>query len=129
MTDRVETHRVAYLAVTGLVAAVGGVTAIVSGVSAAGVTAGLALAWAVQAASFWPLAGALEAGRPVTNPWVAGMAARFGGLALLWGLSALLGRGRNAVLAYAFALVTYLLLEAVWLALTARSASPDEINQ
>jgi hypothetical protein len=87
------------------------------------------MAWAVQAASFWPLAGALEAGRPATSAWVAGMAARFGGLAILWGLSVLLGRGRNAVLAYAFALVTYLLLEAVWLALTARSAPPEELNR
>ncbi len=112
MTDRVDTHRVAYVAVTALLALVGGALAVVSGHSAAGVAAGFALAWAVQAASFWPLAGALEAGRPATSAWVAGMAARFGGLAILWAFSALFGRGRNAVLAYAFALVTYLLLEA-----------------
>ncbi len=129
MTDQVETRRVAYVAVTGLMAVVAGATAIASGVAASGIAAGLALAWAVQAASFWPLAGALEAGRPATNAWVAGMAARFGGLAVLWGLSAMLGRGRNAVLAYAFAMVTYLLLEAVWLALTARSAPPAQMNR
>jgi hypothetical protein len=56
------------------------------------------------------------------------MAARFGGLALLWAFAALTGRGRDAVLAYAFAIVTYLLLEAVWLALTARPAPPGRIN-
>ncbi|MEJ2547985.1 MAG: hypothetical protein P8125_09230 [Gemmatimonadota bacterium] len=128
MTDRVETHRAAYAATTGLMAVAGALAAVAAGIPAPGVAAGLSMAWAVQAASFWPLAGALEAGRPATNAWIAGMAARFGGLALLWAFAALTGRGRDAVLAYAFAIVTYLLLEAVWLALTARPAPPGRIN-
>ena len=117
-----QTHRAAYLALTGIAAIVGGSAATIGGADAKSVAVGLILAWAVQAASFWPLAGALEAGRPVVVPWVAGMAARFGGLASLWAVSALSGRGREAVLAYAFALVTFLLLEAVWLAVVTRAA-------
>ncbi len=115
-----QTHRAAYVALTGLVAVAGGVAAGIGGADARSVTAGLALAWAIQSASFWPLAGALEAGRPVVVSWVAGMAARFGGLAALWAFSALSGRGREAVLAYAFALVTFLLVEAAWLAVVTR---------
>ena len=117
-----QTHRAAYVALTGIAATVGGSAATIGGADAKSVAAGLIFAWAVQAASFWPLAGALEAGRPVVVPWVAGMAARFGGLASLWAVSALSGRGREAVLAYAFALVTFLLLEAVWLAVVTRAA-------
>ena len=125
----VDTRRAAYIGVTGLLALAAGTAAIAAGIPTAGVVAGLVLAWAIQAASFWPLAGALEAGRPATNAWVAGMAARFGGLASLWALSALAGRGRTVLLAYAFAVVTYLLLEAVWLALTARPAPPVKTGQ
>ncbi len=115
-----QTHRAAYVALTGLVAVAGGVAAGIGGADARSVAAGLAFAWAIQAASFWPLAGALEVGRPVVVSWVAGMVARFGGLAALWAFSALSGRGREAVLAYAFALVTFLLVEAAWLAVVTR---------
>ena len=115
-----QTHRAAYVALTGLVAVAGGVAAGIGGADARSVAAGLAFAWAIQAASFWPLTGALEAGRPVVVSWVAGMVARFGGLAALWAFSALSGRGREAVLAYAFALVTFLLVEAAWLAVVTR---------
>ncbi len=117
-----RTHRAAYVGTIALIAAVGGVAATIGGVDATAVAVGLALAWAVQAASFWPLSGALEAGRPVTVPWAAGMAARIGGLAALWVVSALSGRGREAVIAYAFALVTFLLVEAAWLATVTRGA-------
>ncbi|MBK5097608.1 MAG: hypothetical protein JJE01_07485 [Gemmatimonadetes bacterium] len=119
-----QAHRAPYVAFTGVVAVAGGVAATIGGVDASSVAVGLAFAWAVQAASFWPLAGALEAGRPVAAPWVAGMATRFGGLAALWAVSAVSGRGREAVLAYAFALVTFLLLEAAWLAVVTRGAIP-----
>ena len=115
--DRSGTHRVAYVATTVLLAVAGGAAAVAGGADGRQVAAGLALAVAVQAASFWPLASALETGRPATVAWVAGMAARVGGLMLLWALSALAGLGREVVLAYAFALVAVLMLEAVWLAL------------
>jgi hypothetical protein len=115
-----QTHRAAYVALTGLVAVAGGVAASIGGADAKSVAAGLAFAWAIQAASFWPLAGALDVGRSVAVSWVAGMAARLGGLAALWAFSALSGRGREAVLAYAFALVTFLLVEAAWLAIVTR---------
>ena len=117
-----QTHRTAYVALTGLAAGAGGIAATIGGANPMPVAAGLVFAWATQAASFWPLAGALEADRPVVVPWVVGMAARFGGLAALWAFSALSGRGREAVLAYAFALVTFLLLEAGWLAVVTRGA-------
>ena len=120
----IQAHRAPYLVLTAVVAVAGGVAATIGGVDASSVAVGLAFAWAVQAASFWPLAGALEAGRPVAVPWVAGMATRFGGLAALWAFSTVSGRGREAVLAYAFALVTFLLLEAAWLAVVTRGAIP-----
>ena len=117
-----QAHRAPYVAFTGVVAVAGGVAATIGGVDASSVAVGLAFAWVVQAASFWPLAGALEAERPVAVPWAAGMGARIGGLAALWAFTALSGRGREAVLAYAFALVTFLLLEAAWLAVVTRGA-------
>ena len=118
------THRVAYLALTAGITVVAGTAAVTAGADPASVVTGLMFAWSMQAASFWPLAGALEAGRPVTVPWVAGMAARIGGLAALWAFTAVADRGRDVVLAYAFALVTYLLLEAVWLAVVSRGTVP-----
>ena len=124
-TDRSGTHRLAYVATTTLLAVAGGVAAVAGGADREQVAAGLALAVAVQAASFWPLATALEKGRPATVAWVAGMAARVGGLMLLWALSALAGLGREVVLAYAFALVAFLMLEAAWLALATRGMPPD----
>lgn len=115
-----RTYRAAYVGTIASIAAIGGTAATIGGVDAAAVAVGLVLAWAVQAASFWPLAGALEADRPVAVPWAAGMGARIGGLAALWLISALSGRGREAVIAYAFALVTFLLVEAAWLATVTR---------
>ncbi len=119
-----QTHRAAYVGLTALIAAAGGIVAAYGGADVRSVAAGLALAWAVQTASFWPLGGALEAGRPVAGPWASGMAARSGGLVALWAFSALSGRGRETVLAYAFALVTFLLIEAAWLAVAVRGAIP-----
>ena len=128
-TERYDTHRLTYVATTALLAVAGGLAAVAGGADREQVAAGLVLALAVQTASFWPLATALEAGRPATVAWVAGMAARFGVLLLLWALAALAGVGRDVVLAYAFALVTFLLLEAVWLAITTRSLPPGRLNR
>jgi hypothetical protein len=122
-------HRAGYLTATAMLAVAGGALAVSGGARADAVAAGLALAWSVQAASFWPLAGALEAGRPATSAWVAGMAARFGGLAALWALAGLAGLNREIVLSYAFALVTFLILEAAWLALTLRIPPPGRTDQ
>jgi len=127
--DRSGARRLAYVATTTLLAVAGGVAAVAGGADRGQVAAGLALAVAIQTASFWPLATALETGRPATVAWVAGMAARFGGLMLLWVLSALAGLGREVVLAYAFALVTFLMLEAAWLALTPRAVPPDTTDR
>lgn len=114
-------RRDAYVAVAAGLAGVGWAAAVTGGASPAGTALGLGLAWAIQAASFWPLAGALADGRPAVAAWVGGMSARVGGLALLWAATALAGgRGRTVVLAYAFALVAYLILEAAWLAIATR---------
>ncbi|MEN8143816.1 MAG: hypothetical protein ABFS14_02595 [Gemmatimonadota bacterium] len=76
-------------------------------------TLGALLAWAVQAASFWKLAGAITAGRNVMGAWAGGMAARGGGLLLLWLLSGRYGdSGRVVALAYGLTLLVFLLLEA-----------------
>lgn len=128
-TDRSDTHRVAYVVTTILLAVAGGFAAVAGGADRGQVAAGLAMAVAIQTASFWPLATALEKGRPATVAWVAGMAARFGGLMLLWALAELAGLGREVVLAYAFALVTFLMLEAVWLALTTRNPPPGRTDR
>jgi hypothetical protein len=121
VTERRALRRGAYLATAAGLAVAGWAAAAAGGAAAAEAAIGLVLAWSVQAASFWPLAGSLAAGRPATTAWVGGMTARVGGLALLWALSALSGgRGRTVVLAYAFALVAYLVLEAAWLAVAAR---------
>ena len=115
-----QTHRAAYVTLTGLVAVAGGVAASIGGADARSVAAGLACAWAIQAASFWPLAGALDAGRSVAVSWVAGMAARFGGLAALWAFSCQSFANCSFAMAYAFALVTFLVVEAAWLAVVTR---------
>lgn len=114
-------RREAWLAVSAGLAGAGWAAAVTGGAGAREAAIGLSLGWAVQAAAFWPLAGALAAGRPATAAWIGGMTARAGGLAVLWALSALSGgRGRTVVLAYAFALVAYLMLEAAWLAVATR---------
>jgi hypothetical protein len=132
VTDTTERGlaRGAYAAVTLLLAGAGWVLAVRLGARPGAAVAGLACAWAVQNATFWPLAGALAAGRPAAAPWVAGIAARCLGLAVLWILSLAAGpRGRDWVLTYAFALVAYLLLEAVWLAVATRVAPPGARTQ
>jgi hypothetical protein len=109
--------RTSYLAVTAAVAAGGGLAAgsLELGASRA-VWLGLAAAWALQAPSFWRLAGTLARGEAVLRDWVGGMALRFGGLALLVvaGGGAPLPTGDMA-LAYAAALLAFLGLEIVWL--------------
>ena len=75
---------------------------------------GAVVAWVVQAASFWKLAGAMIEGRSAMGPWVGGMAARGGGLLLLWLAAGQYGGGGRVVaLAYGLTLLVFLLLEAV----------------
>ena len=108
--------RAAYAGATLVLTASGWLAATRGGHPAGPVAVGLGAAWAVQASSFWLLAGALERGDRVMATWTGGIAARFGGLALLWGLLRLTGGPtREPVLAYAFAVVAFLLLEAAWL--------------
>jgi hypothetical protein len=109
--------RVAYLIVTLLLAVTGTTAAVVGGRQAVPLAVGVFVAWIVQAASFWVLAGGLAAGRGVMAPWIGGIAARLGVGVVLWTV-ALLARvpTRELMVGYGLALVAFLLLEAVWLA-------------
>lgn len=109
--------RTTYLVVTALLA-LAGVLATRAGDFADGtaVVAGLGTAWALQAVSFWKLAGELSRGRNATRAWVGGMALRLGGLGLLAVAAGPAGWARvDLVLSYAVALLVYLPLEALWL--------------
>ncbi|MEE9208369.1 MAG: hypothetical protein V3U67_08365 [Gemmatimonadota bacterium] len=76
-------------------------------------TLGAVVAWVVQAASFWKLAGAMLEGRSAMGPWAGGMAARGGGLLLVWLLAGRYGEGGRVVaVAYGLTLLVFLLLEA-----------------
>jgi hypothetical protein len=115
-TEDPNLRRSGYLAVTLLLATGGLAAAGVGGFDVFPVAVGLGAAWVVQAISFWLLAGALERGEMVMRVWTAGIASRLGGMALLWVLARLAGGPtREPVIAYAFALVAFLLLEAGWL--------------
>lgn len=80
------------------------------------VVVGAGSAWLVQALSFLALARALAAGRDAVRPWLTGIAARFGGLAVAAVVTASTAVGAELPVAYAAALLGFLLAEAAWLA-------------
>lgn len=87
-----------------------------AGAPAAEAGAGAGLAWAIQAGALWRLVAALEAGRSATRPWVAGMAARLAGLALVAAVA--WGTGLEAepmAVAYVGAVIPLLWVEGLWL--------------
>lgn len=109
--------RVAYVAVTFLLAAAGTAAAIAGGRPSLPLVVGVGAAWLVQAVSFWGLAGGLRTGARVMGFWIAGIAARVGTGVALWALAALAGAPtRTMMIGYGLALVAFLLLEAAWLA-------------
>lgn len=110
-------RRWGYLVLTGALAIAGGVIGVRAGTpSPGGVATGVGLAWIVQAVAFWLLAGGLERGTEILRVWIGGMAARFGGLAVLWAGSAATGAATvDVVVSYALALLVFLLAEAAWL--------------
>lgn len=109
--------RTAYLGVTGALSVVAGATAAGLEVGSSwAVAAGLATAWVLQAPSFWWLAGTLARGEAVLREWVAGMALRLGGLAVIAAVGATTGLpAADAAIAYVGALLVHLGLEVVWL--------------
>ena len=112
--------RPAYVLVT-LVLAIGGwwVTQNGTGLDPVLVATGLAAAWVIQAIGFWTLTAALERGGSAMRAWVGGMVARTAGLAALWLIAVRNGLpGVDLVATYAFAVITFVLLEAVWLAVS-----------
>lgn len=109
--------RASYLAATAILTAVGAAAAPAIGAgSPAAVAAGLVTAWALQAPSFWRLAGTLARGEPAVRDWVAGMALRLGGLGVVAAAGSATGlSARDTAVAYVAALLVHLALEAVWL--------------
>jgi len=110
--------RLGYLGVTfGLLAGGSAVVLATAPDRRAGWLAGGVAAWLIQAPAYWVLVGRLEGGLDATGPWLAGIGARFGGLALLAAGSWALGLPTGPVaLAYGIAMLAFLILEAIWLA-------------
>lgn len=118
--------KLTYLTVT-LGLAVGGwwIVLVGSELNATLVGTGVGIAWAIQAVSFWVLVSALERGGSAVGPWIAGMAGRAAGLVALWLLAVGVGlSGIELVVPYALALLAFLLLEAVWLAVGTNALYP-----
>ena len=110
--------RLGYLALTFGLLLVGSGIVVASGSARGGLLiAGALVAWLIQAPAYWVLLGRLERGLDATRPWLAGMAARFGGLALLavasWTTRLPL---EPVAISYVIAMIAFLILEAAWLA-------------
>lgn len=120
--------RLGYLAVTfGLLAGGSAVVLATAPDRRAGWLAGGVAAWLVQAPAYWVLVGRLEGGLDATGPWLAGIGARFGGLALLAAGSWALGLPTGPVaLAYGIAMLAFLILEAIWLAGSGPRGTPKD---
>ncbi len=120
--------RLGYLAVTfGLLAGGSAVVLATAPARPPGWLAGGVAAWLVQAPAYWVLVGRLEAGLDATGPWLGGIGARFGGLALLAAGSWALGLPTGPVaLAYGIAMLAFLILEAIWLAGSRPRGTPAE---
>lgn len=114
----VSRSRLGYLAFTWALLAVGSAAVLASRSARSGsLIVGALVAWLIQAPAYWVLLDRLERGLDATRPWLVGMAARFGGLALLavvsWATRLPLG---PVAVAYVVAMIAFLLLEAAWLA-------------
>lgn len=109
--------RAGYLAATAALTVAGGLGAgALDAGSPRAVAAGLAMAWALQAPSFWRLAGAIARGERAVRDWAGGIALRLGGFGVIVAAGAATGLPtRDAAVAYVAALLAYLALEAVWL--------------
>lgn len=108
--------RLAYLTCTLVATALGTVTVATSGGPTSAVAMGAGLAWLVQAPAAWTLAGGLARGERVAGRWAAGLGARVAGAGVTVLAAPLVGVGRRpALVAYAAAMVAFLLGEAGWL--------------
>lgn len=80
-------------------------------------TAGALGAWVVQTAAFGPLWAKIRRRERALHIWVAGIAARLGGLGLVAGAAALAGRdAAPAAVAYGLTIMVLLWAEGWWLA-------------
>lgn len=109
--------RAGYLAATAAATlAAGAAWATIEPAHATAVAVGLGTAWILQAPAFWVLAGRLARGRRAVRSWIGGIAARFGGLAVLAVAGDVAGGPAAIVLlAYGAAVFVQLMLEALWL--------------
>ncbi len=89
---------------------------------------GLMAAWVVQAVAFWRLDRALTEGRDARKAWVAGMAARSGGLIVVGGLAFGGVAGNDLPVAYGIGMLVLLLTEAGWLAIGPHKWAPVAVG-
>jgi len=114
----VSRGRLGYLALTLALLAAGSAAVLASGSARSGpLITGALVAWLIQAPAYWVLLDRLERGLDATRPWLAGMAARFGGLGILAVASWTTRLPLTPVaVSYVIAMITFLILEVVWLA-------------
>ena len=116
--------RIGYLAATLGLLALGSGYLLATGTErrVAWVTGGLT-AWLIQAPAYWVLVGRLERGLDATRAWLAGMGARLGGFAVLAVASWVTDLPAGPIAAaYGMAMIAFLVLEAVWLAILRSNA-------
>ena len=126
-TERRTVGRTAHTIVVVALCGSGWLVARVVGEGSAAVVFGITAAGAIQVVSFWRLAGRLSAKQDATRAWVGGMMARFAAFGAMATLSVLTELApREAMYAFAFTLITLVLLEAVWLAVATGRNRPVE---
>lgn len=126
-TERRTVGRTAHTIVVVALCGSGWLVARAVGEGSAAVVFGIAAAGTIQVVIFWRLAGRLSAKQDATRAWVGGMVARFaafGAMATLSVLTQLVPR--EVMTAFAFTLITLVLLEAVWLAVATGRNRPVE---
>ena len=119
--------RTAYTIVVAGLCCAGWLVTRAAGLNSTPLTIGIVAAGTIQVVAFWHLAGRLSAGQDATRVWIGGIAARsaaFGAVALLAYVMDFVPR--EAATAFAFTLITLVLLEAIWLAVATRRTLPVE---
>lgn len=108
-----------------LVAAVGYGLAVRFDADPTGAAVAVVLAWTVQVVTFGLLASRLRAGRDATRVWALGIGLRALALVTAWPLTALGLFERDVAAAFGLCLAALMILEAIWLAVSATGRSID----
>jgi len=126
-TDRQTVGRTAHTIVVVGLCGVGWFVARAVGEGSAAVAFGIVTAGVIQVGAFWRLAERLSTRQDATRVWVGGIMARFAAFGTVATLSVLTELvPREAMSAFAFTLITLVLLEAVWLAVATSRNRPVE---